>query len=111
DLISPLNGKNKIKSVATRGGLRDFAHVVENPEALKFLIEDPSATVEDALDLSKENDIRKAIPFINRLAPMAQDLRSLDATQIERLRTEIKFKVNVKTLRQACDEIIQKIDK
>ena len=111
DLITPIGGKNKIKSVATRGGLRDFAQVVENPEALKFLLEDPNATVEDALDLAKDNDIRKAIPFINRLAPMAQDLRSLDASQVERLKTEVKFKVNVKTLKMACEEIIEKLEK
>lgn len=110
DLICPVDGKNKIKSVATRGGLRDFAHIVENSEALKFLLEDSNATVEDALDLAKESDIRKAIPFINRVGPMAQDLRSLDASQIERLKTEVKFKVNVKSLKSACEEILQKLD-
>jgi hypothetical protein len=93
-----------------QASLRDFAQIVENPEALKFILEDPSATVEDALDLAKDNDIRKAIPFINRLAPLAQDLRSLDTSQIERLRTEVRFKVNVKTLKTACEEIIQKLE-
>lgn len=110
-LISPLEGKNKIKSVATRGGLRDFAQVLESPEAMKFLLEDAAATIEDALDLAKENDIRKAIPFINRLAPMAQDLRGLEGSQLERLQNEVRFKVNLKSLRAACDEVLQKIEK
>lgn len=110
-LINPLEGKNKIKSVSTRGGLRDFAKVLESPDALKFLLDDPSATVEDALDLAKENDIRKAIPFFNRIAPMAQDLRGLDLSQIERLKEEVKFKVALKALRAACDEVLTKIEK
>jgi hypothetical protein len=111
DLICPKDGKNKIKSVATRGGLRDFAQVLESPEALKFLLEDSTSTVEDALDLAKENDIRKAIPFINRLAPMAQDLRALDVGQLERLKNEVKFKVSLRSLKAACEEILQKIEK
>jgi hypothetical protein len=110
-LICPLDGKNKIKSVATRGGLRDFAQVLESPEAVTFLLKDPSATVEDALDLAKENDIRKAAPFINKLGPLAQDLRGLDAAQLERLKSEVKFKVQLRTLRAACEEVLQKIDK
>lgn len=109
-LINPLQGKNKIKSVATRGGLRDFAQVLQNPDALRLLLEDPAATVEDALDLAKENDIRKAIPFIGRIAPMAQDLRSLDSSQVERLKSEVKFKVSLRSLRTACDEVLQKIE-
>jgi hypothetical protein len=110
NLICPRDGKNKIKSVATRGGLRDFAQVLESPEALKFLLEDVSATVEDALDLAKESNIRKAIPFINRISPMAQDLRSLDAGQLERLKSEIKFKVGLKSLKDACDEVLKKLE-
>ena len=103
------NGKNKIRSVATRGGLRDFAQVLESPEAVKLLLEDAAATVEDALDLAKENNIQKAIPFINRIAPLAQNLRSLEPAQIERLKSEIKFKVNLRTSQNACKEILEKI--
>ena len=110
-MICPLEGRNKIKSVATRGGLRDFQQVLESPEALKFLLEDPGATVEDALDLAKENDIRKAIPFINRVAPMAQDLRSLDSSQLEALKAEVKFKVALRSLLAACEEVLQKLEK
>jgi hypothetical protein len=53
-LICPLDGKNKIKSVATRGGLRDFQRVLESAEALKFLLEDQNSTVDDALDLARK---------------------------------------------------------
>jgi hypothetical protein len=109
-LISPIGGQNKIRSVATRGGLRDFAQVLEDPEALKMLLTDPQVTVEDALAISKENDIKKAVPFIRRLASLAMDLRGLDAAQIEKLKAEVRFKVDVKSLKAACDEILTKLE-
>jgi hypothetical protein len=109
-LICPVGGKNKIKSVATRGGLRDFAKVVQSAEALKLLTEDPSSTVEDALDLAKEADIRKAIPFINKVGPLTQDLRALDASQLERLKSEVRFKVNLRALRLICEEVLAKLE-
>jgi hypothetical protein len=110
-LINPVGGKNKIKSVATRGGLRDFAQVLESPEATKYLLDDPAVTVEDALDLAKESNIGKAIPFIKRIAPMAQDLRALDAGQLERLKSEVRFKVSLRSLLAACEEVLGKIGK
>jgi hypothetical protein len=110
-LICPIEGNNKIRSVATRGGLRDFARVLEDPEALKVLLNEPSATVEDALEIAKDNDIKKAAPFIRRLAPLAMDLRSLDSAHLEKLKTEVKFKVDLKALRSACDEVLQKLER
>lgn len=110
-LICPLGGANKIRSVATRGGLRDFARVLDDPEALKELLTEPSVTVEDALDMVKDNDIRKGAPFIKRLAPLAMDLRSLDPIQLEKLKGEIKFKVDLKALRSACDEVLMKLER
>jgi len=108
-LINPTGGKNKIRSVATRGGLRDFAQVLESPEAVKLLLEDATATVEDALDLAKESNIQKAIPLITRIAPLAQNLRSLEPAQIERLKAEVRFKVALRTLQDACKEVLEKI--
>jgi hypothetical protein len=110
-LICPVGGSNKIRSVATRGGLRDFAKVLEDPEALKMLLTEPSVSVEDAIDLAKDNDIKKAIPFIKRLSTVAMDLRALDAAQLEKLKGEVKFKVDLKAVRSACDEVLQKIEK
>jgi hypothetical protein len=65
--------------------------------------------VEDALDLAKESNIQKAIPFITRIAPLAQNLRSLEPAQIERLKAEVRFKVALRTLQDACKEVLEKI--
>jgi hypothetical protein len=111
-LICPLGGgHNKIRSVATRGGLRDFAQVLEDAEALKMLLSDPSITVEDALDIARDNDIKKAVPFIKRLGALALDLRGLNESQLEKLKAEVKFRVDVKSLKAACEEILAKIEK
>jgi hypothetical protein len=75
-----------------------------------MLLTDPQVTVEDALAISKENDIKKAVPFIRRLASLAMDLRGLDAAQIEKLKAEVRFKVDVKSLKAACDEILTKLE-
>lgn len=110
-LICPLEGSNKIRSVATRGGLRDFARVLEDPEALRTLLTEPAVTVEDALDLAKDNDVRKAIPFIKRLGPLAMDLRALDHIQIEKLKGEVKVKMDLKSVKAACEEVLQKLER
>jgi ParB-like nuclease domain len=109
-LICPSSSANKIRSVATRGGLRDFAHVLEDKEALKVLLEDPDATVEDALDIARDNNITKAIPFIKKLGVLATNLRSLTEEQLEKLRGEARVKVDLKSLKSACDEVLSRID-
>jgi hypothetical protein len=109
-LICPLDGKNKIRSVATRGGLRDFQHVLDDPEALKMLLTDPGTSVEDALAIARDNDITKSIPVIKKLAPLTLELRGLNAAQVEKLKAEVKFKVSLKSLRAACDEVLDRIE-
>ena len=76
-----------------------------------MLLTEPSITVEDALEIARDNDIKKAVPFIKRLGPLALDLRSLSSSQLEKLKTEAKFKVDLKSLRSACEEILDKIEK
>jgi ParB-like nuclease domain len=110
-LISPTSGNYKIRSVATRGGLRDFAHVIEDKEALKVLLDDPDVTVEDALEIARDNNITKAIPFIKKLGIYATNLRSLTAEQLEKLRGEPRIKVDIKSLRSACDEVLARIER
>jgi hypothetical protein len=101
----------KIRSVATRGGLRDFARVIEDSEALKMLLEDPHCSVEEALEFAKDNDITKAAPFVKKLAPLAMSLRGLDGLQLEKLKAEVKFRVDLRSLREACQEVLDRLGK
>jgi hypothetical protein len=108
-LISPTSGKQKIRSVATRGGLRDFVQVLDDREALDALIKDPETTVEDALQIVKENNLIKDAPFVQRIGVMATHLMSLTDTQILKLRSEKRYEVDLKRLKNACEAVLKKI--
>ncbi len=108
-LISPTSGKQKIRSVATRGGLRDFAMVLDDPEALKALVNEPEVTVEEALEVAKENSIKMDMPFITRIGTMATNLQSLTDPQIRKLKSDKGVQLNIKRLRKACAAVLEKI--
>jgi hypothetical protein len=107
--IKPIDGQAKIRSAATRGGLRDFAKVVSDPEALQLLREDPSASVEDAYEVVKSNDILKDMHFLNRLLPMAKQLDDMDDSQRARLANEPRISVHLRSLKDACDALLKDI--
>jgi hypothetical protein len=109
DLICPTAPTHKIRSVTTKGGLRDFARVLKDDEALDALLTDPKVTVEEALSIAVDNDLTLAAPFLKRLGPLAEKMRSLDSSQIERLKQEPKLKVQVQKLREACDDLINRL--
>jgi len=109
-LITPVGGRQKIRSVATKNGLRDFSNVLDDAEALSYLIKTPTATLEDALEMAKENDIMKGMPFVKRLEPLAQALRGLSDNDVAKLRQEAKIKVQLKSLERACAEVIAKLE-
>jgi hypothetical protein len=109
DLICPKSATHKIRSVTTKGGLRDFARVLKDDEALDALLTDPKVTVEDALFIAVDNDLTLAAPFLKRLGSIAEKMRSLDAAQIELLKQEPKLKVQVQKLREACDDLVKRL--
>ncbi len=108
-LISPTGGKQKIRSVATRGGLRDFAQVLDDKEALRSLITGSDVTVEDALDIAKSNSIRMDMPFIMKIGSMANNLNSLTEDQVEKLTKDKKLQLDIKRLRKACEALLGKL--
>ena len=109
NLITPKKGIQKIRSVSTKGGLRDFAKVLEEPEALEYLVKTETATVEDAYEVAKELDIEKDLPFIKRIGPLAAKIMSLDDPRIEKLRQEVQFINSLKQMRRACEFILEKL--
>ncbi len=108
-LISPMNGRQKIRSVATRGGLRDFADILEDNEALDALVNDPETSVEDALEIVAENNLKVDIPFVARIGAMATKMQSLTESQIERLKSEKKVQVDIKRLQKVCATVLEKM--
>jgi len=108
--ITPTKGKQKIRSVATKGGLRDFAQVLDDRDAYDHLVSNEDATVEDAVEIAKENDVLKGMPFIRKLEPLATEMRGLSDTDIAKLKTEAKIKLQIKSLQKACDDLLKKME-
>ena len=104
--ITPVDGQAKIRSAATRGGLRDFSKVVNDPEAIQLLREDPKADVELAFEVVKSNDILKDMAFLKRILPMAKKLDDMDDSQRARLATEPRIAIHLKSLKNSCDTLL-----
>ena len=110
ELISPMKGHQRIRSVATKGGLREFKILLEKPPVLEKFLKDKDMTVEEAVDLVYEKDILVELPFIKRLGTLASQLGGLTDEQVGKLQSEKKVVVNLKKLKNVCDALITKID-
>ena len=111
DWITPVNGKAKIRTAASgRGSLREFGKCLDEPEALELLREDPDATVEDAFEVVKSNDVLKDMTFLKRVLPMAKNLNDLNDSQISRLTSERRIVVLIRSLMSACERALEQID-
>ena len=109
--MTPTNGKAKIRSAAAgRGSLREFAKCLDEPEAMELLREDPDASVEDAFEVVKENDVLKDMTFLKRVLPMAKNLNDLNDSQISRLSNERRIVVHIRSLMSACERALEQID-
>jgi len=108
--INPGSGKAKIRSAATKGGLRDFAKVIEDNDALELLKQDPRATVEDAMEVVKQNDIQKEMPWLTRILTMQANMNNVKPEQLARLATDAKVIIHLKSLKSACENLLNDID-
>ena len=107
--INPTQGRAKIRSAATKGGLRDFAKVTEDPDALTLLREDPRSTVEDAIEVVKQNDIQKDMPFLQRILPLQANINNLSPEQKARISSEPRVMIHLRSLRSACDALLEEL--
>ena len=108
--INPTTGKAKIRSAATKGGLRDFAKVIEDTEAVSVMRDIENATVEDAMVIVEENNITKAMPWLTRILTLQANITGITDPQLARLAGEAKVKIHLKSLRAACDNLLTKLD-
>lgn len=108
-LISPVGGTAKIRSVATRGGLRDFAKILDDHRALDELTAKPNVTVEDALEIAANSSIKIGMPFLSRIGPLANHLQGLTEEEITMLKTDKKVRIDLKRLEKACSDVLRNI--
>ena len=82
---------------------------MEDPEAFEAFRKDANVTVEDALEIAKQNDIYKDMPFVKRLAPLAHSLMALNDVQIEKIKAEANIRVALKSLQRACEHVQERM--
>ena len=108
DLISPTSGKQKIKGAAF--GLRDFSKVLDDPEALNKLSNDPDVTMEEALEIVMLNDASKAMPFLKNINPLAKKIMDLGESQVDQIKSKHTYKASFKKLRRAINQLLERLD-
>ena len=108
--INPNDEGHRIRSVATRGGLRDFKFVIDNENALREFISDPTMTVGDALDIVREIDVTKGNPWLKQIEKVSQGLNSLDEDSIEKVKDE-NYKPKLVALKRAIENILEEMSR
>ena len=105
-LISPINGTQKIRSIATKNGLRDFSrYILDDEEAFQALVNDENVEMEEAMQIAKENDIQKELGWVGKLELYAQRIRSLDESQIIKIRQQNTLRRAVTQLSRAVQQL------
>ena len=108
DLIVPnKEGITRIRTVATRGGLRDFAKVAANEKILQRFLKDKSMSVGEAYEELLDADIKLSIPVLKKLASVARGLAALSDDQIKDLRSEERIVNDVKRIQRATKRILE----
>ena len=107
--INPGSGKAKIRTAATKGGLRDFAKVIDDNDALQLLRADPRATVEDAMEGSNKTT-SKEDAMATRILTMQANMNNVQPEQLARLATDAKVIIHLKSLKSACENLLNDID-
>jgi hypothetical protein len=102
--ITPGPGQ-RIRSVSTRGGLRDFKDVVDHDAALLAFRNDPQMTVEDAVEIVKGDDVTKGYPWVKQLDKITIGLNGLDDEGIEKLKAE--YKSALIALKRAVEGVVE----
>jgi len=108
--VNPESGTAKIRGAAVKGGLRDFAKVIDDDEALEAMKTIPEVDASAALDIVKENDVKQELPWLNRLLTIQAKLSSLTREQKIRISNEAKVKLHIQSLKAACDRLLQEIE-
>ena len=108
-LISPKNHFQKIRSAATKGGLRDFQKLLAHPHALKEFIEDDELTCEEAVKNLEEADVTEEIKVLKRLGSIATTLNGLTDDQYEKIASEESIIKNLRRLKRACENVLTKL--
>lgn len=111
-LISPdpKTGVQRLRAVATKGGVRDFSKILPYPHILAAYLKDEEMLVEDALDLVKEQDIWKKFDWLKGARKLAGQLSLLDDDDLKEIKSEKKAVTTIKRVYKSIERILEKLD-
>ena len=101
----------RIPSIALSGGLRDFGSFVENPTILQAFKEDETMTVEQGVQLLVQQDLLASFKWMKNLPRFTSDIYMLmDPKFQEMLKSDSEMQTNIKSLRNALNNLIELVD-
>ena len=106
--INPDSGNHRIRSVATRGGLRDFKDVVQSEPAITEFTKNPDLSVEDALEIVRDADITKGRPWLKQIEKVSGGLNNLDDEEIGKIRDE-NYRPKLIALERAIRNVLEEM--
>ena len=104
--INPNSDNHRLRSVATRGGLRDFKDVVSNEKAIRGFKADPQMTVEDALKIVDEGEFERGRTWLKQIEKVSIGLNGLDVGEVERM-IEENYRPKLIALKRALENILE----
>lgn len=96
--------EQRIRSVATRGGLRDFKDVVANDSAITAFRDNPTMTVDEALEIVKDDDVTKAHPWLKQIEKVTNGLNGLDDEDVVKIKPD--YKSTLIALKRAVNSVL-----
>lgn len=108
DLITE-KSKNKparIPTVALRGGLFRFNFVCQHDKMLEKFLRTPHMTVEEAIELIKEGNIKSAYPWLKQVNTIEKGLKRLNKNDIQKLKNDKKFQKQISNILDFCKQIL-----
>ena len=96
-------GITKIRSASTRGGVRDFAKILDVPKTLRKFMEEPDLTCEDAINEVGLGDIKMEIPIFKKISQLAGELNALEQDDVERVTQDKQLQRNIRRLKKAIE--------
>ncbi len=109
-LITPDEyGIQRLRSVATKGGVRDFGKLLDDPRVLSAFIKDDLMTMETALELVKDLDIWKKYNWLKTAEKLVTHLRLLEEQDLKKIAYQKQAVKILKRLSVAVVFVLEKL--
>lgn len=104
----PKTGLARIRSYGSRGGLKEFAKIIERPDILNKFLRNSRMTVLEAYEELMDSDIKLTLPFLKKLPPVASGLRNLNSEQLNQIKKDTRIMTQIKSIYRSVAKILSR---